>query len=148
MSEEINRENITVLFRTFEELARDEEKIHADFHGDWDQAKKALEAANSAVPLAKVVTVDPRVTAMFDALKKLAKLMPQRRSEIEKMSADLTDLATRASNVQRDHEALTAEHQALKLFKAAVAKRDERMHGFGALARRSQRFANAQLRKV
>jgi hypothetical protein len=141
-------EVVVPLFRTFAELARDEEQILADYHGEWSQAYKAYDAQSAvAVPLAKVVTDDPRISAMFAALKKLAKLMPERRAEIETMSADLTELAAGSATLKRrlaEQQALTSLSRSLQ---TAVAKCEGRLHGFGALARRSQRFANAQMRK-
>jgi hypothetical protein len=138
---------IVVLFKTFTELARDEEQIIADYYADWEQAYKVYDAAQSAVAAPLVVTDDPRISAMFAALKKLAKQMPERRSEIEKASADLTELATGSATSKRrlaERQALTSLSRSLQ---TAVAKCEGRLHGFGALAKRSQRFANAQMRK-
>jgi hypothetical protein len=144
-----NPEGIVVLFKTFEELARDEEQIIADYHGEWAQAYKAYDAQSAvAVPLAKVVTDDPRISVMFAALKKLAKQMPERRAEIETMSADLTELAAGSATLKRrlaEQQALTSLSRSLQ---TAVTKRNERLHGFGALAKRSQRFATAQLNRT
>jgi hypothetical protein len=149
MSESIEEENVVVLFRTFDELASDEAKIIAEYHQEWEQAYKAYDAAQSAVAasLAKVIPYDPHISKMFGALKKLAQEMPERRSEIETMSADLTELAAGSATLKRrlaEQQALTSLSRSLA---TAVTKRDERLYGFGALARRSQRFANAQARK-
>ena len=156
MSTEIDREKIVVLFKTFEDLHRDEEAILADFEKDWEGAFKVFEVARAAVlddkaVLAKVVDTTP---SPFDALKKsgrfaaLKKLDPGLAATIDEMSAKFAVVVAEHNRLKKE---ITAGREAIKNLncarRAAIIKRDERMFGFGALRRRSQRFASAHARK-
>jgi len=158
MSDATNKmENVIVpIFRTFEELQSDEDAILAGFEEDWQQAFKVFEGARDAVledkaTLAKVVDTEP---SPFAALKKsgrfaaLKKLDPGLAAKIDEMSAEFAVVVAEHKRLKKE---ITAGCEAINNLndarRAAISKRDERMFGFGALRRRSQRFASAHERR-
>jgi hypothetical protein len=148
MSDNINMENVVVIFRTFEELQRDQDLILADFEKQWQDAWDAFEVARDALraedeggTLAKVIA-----TPFFAArtLAALTKFDPSLRAEIDELSSQFAKVAAEHHRLTKQHEVLQNLESARK---AAIEKRDGRLYGFGKLARRSQRFASAHERK-
>jgi hypothetical protein len=119
--------NIVVLFRTFEDLQRDEQKIMKDYFAEWEAAYARFDVAQAAI------NGDNTALAKFaDADVSLAKAAVE--SSIRKYGdtgvADVGSVARLASDL-----------------KASVTKRDERLYGMSALAKRSRRFAMASERR-
>jgi hypothetical protein len=148
-------DNIVPLFRTFDELQANETAIAVDAVREWNEANQAYDAAMSKVAALKKnppgdISEDyPRTIA---ALKKMATQNPSAASTCNSMIQDLAaleihriDLASKLAISQAETDALAQLGAARK---AVIEKRDQRMFGFGALARRSQRFATAQLNKA
>jgi hypothetical protein len=147
--------NVVPLFRTFEELDHDEKQILADYHAEWEEAYKVYDAARAAIAadeamLKKIDTtpvIDGRISAACAAL---AKAMPAQRSEIESIPSELAGLAAGAKLLKREFDIRFAERKALNTLagsmKAAIAKRDDRLYGLGAIAKRSARFASSHNR--
>jgi hypothetical protein len=91
-------------------------------------------------------------TDIVAAVKKFAKLNPSSASTCAALIKDVAAIETRRIDLAGELAISRAETDALaKLISSrriALNKRDERMFGFGALKRRSQRFASAQLNRT
>ena len=149
--------NIVPIFKTFDELQHDHDEIRKDFENDWLEAFKIFDVARAAVldedkaTLAKIVDTEP---SPFAALKKsgalaaLAKFDPELSAKIDKMSSEFAVVVAEHNRLKKE---ITAGREAIKNLNdgraAAIQKHDERLFGFGALRRRSQRFASAHERK-
>jgi hypothetical protein len=121
-------DNVVVLFKTFEELQRDERQIVADLDGDLDEILRRCELAiigleGDSTELAKLGGAD----------QQLAKSAATRLL-FENHNCDT------AARMQAHNECLRAAIEARK-------KADKLMHGHGALCRRSARRAAAVARK-
>jgi hypothetical protein len=149
------KDNVVPLFKTFEEMQRDEEAILADFEKDWHGAFKAFEVASDAVlddeaPLAKVITTPAPLVALqkSGAIAALSKLDWSLAAEVETM---FKNFAAVSAEHRRLKKKIEAGHKAMQNLenarRAAIERRDERMFGHGALRRRSQRFASAHARR-
>jgi len=148
--------NVVPIFKTFDDLQADEQQILADLEREWNEANEVFDSAMAKTAvLKKDMPTDGDSSQGYHravaGLKALAKLNPSNASSCAKMIADLTD-------IEMSHRAVAAEMQnrlakkealvgLLRARNAAVEKRDQRLFGFGALAKRSQRFATAQLNK-
>jgi len=120
-------ENIVVLFKKFEDLQRDEQKILHEFCCEWEAAYKRFDVVQAAI------SGDNAALAKFDGTEvALAKSDVER--SIKKFGdtgvADVGSVAKLAADL-----------------KAAVEKRNGRLFGFTALGKRSMRFAMAQDRR-
>jgi hypothetical protein len=126
MSEPIKEEtNIVPLFKTFDELDRDEHAIALAFYNEWQAAYRRWD-------LVKVVLADDNVT--------LTKL------DVGDIELAMAKSAAGKFRSRRD-PTIGADAELAAALRAACEKRDARMFGFGALAKRSQRFASAQLNR-
>jgi len=152
--------NIVVLFKTFEDLQRDEDEIVADFQREWDDANAAFDLTY------KTITADEAALTKWAApayeppphfLKN-----PQRRAalnaldsklcaKLDAMYSNMVALAATQANLKKEISIELTKREAVTTLdnarKAALAKCNERMFGLGALARRSRRFASAQVGK-
>jgi hypothetical protein len=156
-NEEIDRENIVVLFMTYEDQKRDEEAILVDFILDWDAAWEKFETARdailygSAAPLAKVIdTSDSPLAALKKSgkLAKLAKLDPSLAKKVEAISNEFAIVEAEHVRMTKQFDARNSAIKNLEDAKrAAIDRRDRRLYGLGAVAKRSQRFANAHERR-
>jgi hypothetical protein len=156
MSNEINMENVVVLFKTFEDLKRDEDLILKECSAQWDDAFSAFEVARDSVlagdgaALAKVVDT----ASSFAALKKsgryaaLKKLDPSLCAKIDKISSEFAIVAAEHHRLKTEITAKLEVIQTLHNARAAaIEKRNDRLYGNTALARRSLRFAMASDRR-
>lgn len=150
----MTEDNIVPIFKTFDELQADESAIVTDLEREWAEANQAYDAAMERVAMIKKAPpgdISEAYTGTVTALKKFAKLNPPSASTCHKIIQDLAAIETHRIDLAGELAIARAENDAItKLIgarKAALNKRDERMFGFGALARRSQRFATAQLNK-
>jgi hypothetical protein len=120
-------DNIVVLFRTFEDLQRDEQKIMKDYFAEWEAAYKRFDVAQAAI------SGDNTALAKFDNTE-VALAKAEVESSIKKYGntgvAEVSSVARLASDL-----------------KASVTKRDDRLYGMSALAKRSRRFAMASGRR-
>jgi hypothetical protein len=146
--------NIVPLFKTFDELERDQLEIIEQFRTDWDAAWKTFEAARSAIETDKA------------ALAKLGDEPPDRSLTLAPLTKaepyasvykTYNDLVSEFARVKAENRRLKArlnielaKRQAVATLKmsreAAIRKRDERLWGHSTVAKRSARFANAQSR--
>ena len=120
----ISTENVVVLFKTFEDLKRDEDLILKEYAAEWEKAYVIFdmtEAAlnNDAGALAKFIGPDLALA----------------KAEAERLKSKYTAPETQAMVTL------------VKSLKAAVDKRNERLFGYTALAKRSLRFASAHGRR-
>ena len=150
----IGETNIVPLFKSFDELQADESAIATDVERDWNAANAAYDDAMAKVAALKKNPpgdISEAYAKTLSALKKMAKLDPSSASTCNKMIQDIAALEIRRIDVAGKLAISQAEKDALANLigsrKAAIEKRDERMFGHGALARRSQRFATAHANK-
>lgn len=124
MSANINMENVVVLFKTFEDLKRDEDLILREYAEEWEKAYVIFDMTEAAL------TNDSAALAKFGG-------------------PELTLAKAEAARLKSKYHA--PESQAMvtlvKSLKAAVDKRNERLFGVGEVARRSRRFAMASERR-
>ena len=120
-----NNEGIIVpLFQTFEQLQSAEQEIAADFFKDWHAAMACYEMRQA------VISGDTNELAKFDGAEvELAKAVVA--ESVKKYHSHGHTLIAMASS----QSTLTAE------LLAALDRRDERMFGLGAVAKRSARFS-------
>jgi hypothetical protein len=120
----ITEDNVVVLFKTFEDLKRDEDQILSEYEAEWAKAYSVWDMTNAAI--------DDDATAM-------AKFA----------GPEMTLAKTEAARLKAKYR--VPETQAMvtlvKSPKAAVEKRNDRLFGYTALARRSMRFASAHANK-
>jgi hypothetical protein len=145
---------IVPLFKSFDELQADESAIAVDVECEWNEANQAYDAAMSNVaalkrnPPGDICATYTKTTA---ALNKFASLDPANAATCYRMIQDLAALEKRRIGLEGDMAIERAEIDAARKLmdarKAVVDRRDERMFGFGKLARRSQRFATAQMNR-
>jgi hypothetical protein len=145
---------VVPLFKTFDELQADESAIAVDVEREWNEANQAFDAAMSKVAALKKNPpgdISEAYTGTIAALQKMAKQNPSTASTCATMIQDLAALEKRRIGLAGELAIARAETDALaKLIgtrKAVIEKRDRRMFGFGALAKRSQRFATAQMNR-
>jgi hypothetical protein len=152
----IEETNIVPLFKTYEELISDEKKILADCETESEAAFKAFEVARDAiisddVALAKVVdtTVSPLAALKkFSRYAALAKLYPALFAQIETMSNQFAVVSAEHKALKKQISTKREVIQTLEnARKAAIDKRDGRLFGLTALAKRSMRFASAHERR-
>jgi hypothetical protein len=150
----MTKDNVVPIFKTFDELQADESAIATDATREWNEANQAFDAAMSKVAALRKNPpgdISAAYTSTIAALKKLAKQSPATASTCNSMIHDLAALEKRRIEFVGELAISRAETDALsKLIgarKAALEKRDRRMFGFGALAKRSQRFATAQMNR-
>lgn len=137
---------ILPLFKKFEDLARDEEEIMADYVADWESAYEKFDRAQDIIR-----TMEARATEPF---KPLAKLEPENDSPaalLKAIRAEFAEVHAAHDRIKREievnRERVRANATLAASLKAAIAKRNERLFGLGAVAKRSQRFAQAHSRK-
>ena len=142
------------LFKSFDELQADESAIAIDCERDWNAANAAYDDAMAKVAALKKNPpgdICEAYTGTLAALKKLSKFNKSMASACSKMIQDIAAIEIHRIDLAGKLAISRAETDALsKLIgsrRAALEKRDRRMFGFGALARRSQRFATAQLNR-
>jgi hypothetical protein len=140
-------EKIVPIFLTFDQLQVEENAIHADLVKDWNAANEAYDAAIAKNLVLKKSAPDIDSQVAISGLRDFAKANPAQRDICEKLISDVRGIAISLHMAQVD----LAEKQAVfDLKKArcdAVERRDGRLFGFGALRKRSQRFASAQLNR-
>jgi hypothetical protein len=123
---EINMENVVVLFKNFEDLKRDEGQILKEYAAEWERAYVMFDMTEVAF------NKDETALAKFDG-------------------ADLALAKSEAERLRSSGSMTTAKVQALvtltKSLKAAVDRRNDRLFGHTALAKRSMRFASAHARR-
>jgi hypothetical protein len=125
MSEE---NKIVPLFKTFEEMQRDEEEILKDFAAEWEHAYVLNDMAFAAIEN------DETAMAKFAGQPEMALAKAEVERQESKYSGDtLARVKATAALAKR--------------LRAAVEKRDARLYGLSALAKRSMRFASAHARR-
>jgi hypothetical protein len=125
MTDAINTENVIVLFKTFEDLKRDEDQILSEYEAEWAKAYSVWDMTNAAI--------DDDATAM-------AKFAGPEMTLAKAEAARLKSKCNGSIAVANSGAMVTL----VTSLKAAVEKRNTRLFGFGALAKRSQRFASAR----
>ena len=130
MSANTMESNVVPLFRTFTELQHDQHQIMSDYFADWERAYEIWDIAKAAMDgdasaLAKFTQSDSAHVALA-------------KSEAHRSKTLYGDLAVAESR---------ALAKLVASLKAAVDKRNDRLFGHTALARRSMRFAMAQERR-
>jgi hypothetical protein len=143
------------IFKSFDQLQADETAIAVDVVREWNEANNAYDAAMSKVAALKrnpPGDISATYTKTIAALNKLARLDPANAATCYRMIQDLAALEKRRIVLEVDmaieRAELDAASKLMDARKAVVDRRDERMFGFGKLARRSQRFATAQLNRT
>jgi hypothetical protein len=146
---------VVPIFKTFDELRADESAIATDTERQWNEANQAYDAAMSKVAALKKNPpgdISDGYTTTMAALKKLANLDPSTASTCAKMIQEIAALEIRRIDLAGELAIARAETSALSQLvaarKAVIEKRDQRLFGFRALAKRSQRFATAQLHRT
>lgn len=120
------------LFRSFEDLQRDEQRALQDFGKEWTGAFATFDLAGIVVEKMKAALASAP-TAKNDT------------SEIGVAHSEEVDRLRKAYDIEAArHNALAALVEKLK---AAVERRNERLYGMTAVAKRSMRFASAQQRR-
>jgi hypothetical protein len=119
-----DEENIVVLFKTFEDLKRDEDKIIGEYEAEWAKAYSVWDLTRA------VIDDDKTELAKFAAAPELALI-----------KADV------AASVKKYKDTAVANAHATAVcaasLRAAVEKRNNLLFGYSALAKRSLRFASA-----
>jgi hypothetical protein len=138
---------IVPIFLTFDALQVEENAIHADLVKDWNDANEAYDAALAKSAALKKSAPDVDSQQVIAALRDFAKANPAQREICEKLIADVRDISIRLHMANIDLAEKRAIVDLQKSRCAALERRDGRMFGFSKLAKRSQRFASAQLRK-
>jgi hypothetical protein len=146
---------IVPIFKSFDGLQADETAIATDVVREWNEANAAFDDAMSKVAALKKNPpgdISAAYSSTITALKKLASQNPSTASTCRQMIVDLAALEKRRIEAVGETAIARAEIDAARKLvdarKAVLNKRDERMFGFGKLARRSQRFATAQLNRT
>jgi hypothetical protein len=120
-------DNVLPLFKTYEEMHADECEIHKQHYDDWHAAYRRWDLVNAA--------------------------LADDETELHKLAAGDTELQLAKSEAQRlkkQHGGIAeflADGELASKLRSLVEKRNERLYGLGALAKRSMRFASAQARK-
>jgi hypothetical protein len=143
----LDGDKIVPIFKTFDELQADETAIHADLVRDWNSANEAYDAALAKSAVLKKSAPDIDGQKVIAALRDFAKANPAQREICEKMISDIRGIAIGLHTAQVDLAEKQAVFDLKKARCEALERRDGRMFGFSKLARRSQRFASAQLRR-
>jgi hypothetical protein len=124
----MKEDNIVVLFKTFEDLKRDEDLILREYAEEWEKAYVVFDMTTA------VIHDDQTAMAKFAGPE-----MALAKSEAERLKS------------QYGGSIAVAESKAMvtlvKGLKAAVEKRNERLFGHTSLAKRSLRFAMAHERR-
>jgi hypothetical protein len=145
-----NMENVVPLFMTFEDLQSTEQTIWAEFCAEWDSAYKHYDEVIASLPACPPNPVIKfRKPKDADLSKALAQATtPAERREILAKALHEAKIAT--DHLTKQVEFNSAKHEALNTLiaslKAAVSKRNERLYGTTAVAKRSLRFATARNR--
>jgi hypothetical protein len=121
---EISMENVVVLFKSFEDLKRDEDLILKEYAEDWEKAYRIF---------------DMTTAALNNDAAALAKFVGP---ELALAKADAERIKSKFA--VPDVQAMVT---LVKSLKAAVDKRNARLFGCTALAKRSLRFASSHARK-
>jgi hypothetical protein len=147
--------NVVPIFKTFDELQDDETAITVDVVREWNEANDAFDAAMAKVAALKKNPpgdISAGYTRAVEGLKKLALLDPANASICYLIIQDLAAFEKKRIVLEGEHAIELAEKSALAQLldarKAVVEKRDERVFGFGKLARRSQRFATTHMHRT
>ena len=138
---------IVPIFLTFDQLQVEENAIHAELARDWNSANESYDAALAKNAILKKNAPDVDSQQVIAAIRDFAKANPAQREICEKLIADVRDISIRLHMANIDLAEKRAIVDLQKSRCAALERRDGRMFGFSKLAKRSQRFANAQLRK-
>jgi hypothetical protein len=128
MTDAINTENVIVLFKTFEDLKREEDLILSEYEAEWAKAYSAWDMTSAAI--------DDDATAM-------AKFAGPEMTLAKAEAARLKSKCNGSVAVANSGAMVTL----VKSLKAAVDKRNDRLFGYSALAKRSMRFALAHANK-
>jgi hypothetical protein len=131
----IQESNIVPLFKTFEELQRDEQEIIADFNAEIDAAQKLLDLTFTAL------RQDTEALRKFDSADQA----------LAKATADrlIADNRGRPALAKVDPDTIVAlakfdaKTVALTAVRDALLKRNHRIFGHDALSRRSARHTAA-----
>lgn len=144
---------IVPIFKTFDELQSDEDKIVSEYYAEYERANEAFDSAMAKTVMLKKSA--PRDDACggygraVKGLRALAKANPSQRATCEQMIADLGEIAMKFRIQLHKSRVELAERQAvadlLQARRDALEKCEGRLFGFRKLAKRSQRFASAQL---
>jgi hypothetical protein len=147
--------NIVPIFKSFDELQADETAISVDVVREWNEANQVFDAAMSKVAALRKNPpgdISDAYSSTIAAIKKLAKHNPSTASTCATMIQDIAAIEKRRIDFAGELAIARAETDALAQLigarKAVIEKRDRLMFGFGKLAKRSQRFATAQLNRT
>jgi hypothetical protein len=142
-----NTEKIVPLFCTFEQMQDDEKKIIAEYVEDWNVAYKAFDAAEAALPTTEQALA--KISHSQIAVPKSIVGTDLGRSFAEAVT-ELNKVSQQHRQLKADYSVTVAYAQAqaalVTALKTAVAKRNDRLYGLGAVAKRSLRFASADRR--
>jgi hypothetical protein len=151
----IKESNIVPIFKTFDQLQSDETAIAVDVEREWNDANDAFDAAMAKVARLKKAPpgdIGDDYNRTIAALKKFAQQNPSAASTCNSMIKELAAFEIRRIDVEGELAISRAETDALSRLvaarKAVIEKRDRRMFGHGALAKRSQRFATAHMHRT
>jgi hypothetical protein len=147
---------IVPIFKTFDELQADETAIQEELVRSWNEANQNFDIAMERVAWLKKNPpggdLSKAYTSTVAALKTFAELRPSTAPFCTSLVKAVGAIETKRLDVEARMAISRAETDALATLiaarKAAIDRRDEGMFGFGKLARRSQRFATAQLNKA
>jgi hypothetical protein len=148
--------NVVPIFKTFDQLQADEHAIHVELVRDWNNANDSFDGAMSKVAALKKNPpggeISTEYTGIVAGLKKFSKLNPSSASTCAELIRDVAAIEIHRIDAVGRLAISRAETNAIANLIAARAaalnKRDENMFGFGALKRRSQRFASAHLNRT
>jgi len=138
---------IVPIFLTFDQLQVEENAIHADLVKDWNAANETYDAAIAKTVVLKKSAPSIDSQQAISGLRDFAKANPAQREICEKMIADVREISIGLHKARTELAETRAAVDLQKARCAALEKRDGRMFGFSKLARRSQRFASAQLKR-
>jgi hypothetical protein len=112
---------IVPLFRTYAEMQQDECAIYKEHYDAWHAAYRRWDLVNAA--------------------------LADDDTELNKLAASDPEMALAKSDAERlrklYHPEISATAELASTLRKLCEKRNERLYGLGALARRSQRFASA-----
>jgi hypothetical protein len=120
-----DQENVVPLFKTFEELHRDEVAIYQEHYSEWHRAYARWDVTLAVLKNDNTALAKCAGNADFDIAKAEAQ-------SLKKQHGDLAEFY--------------ANSALIKQLRALVDKRNERLFGLGEVARRSARFASVQRR--
>jgi hypothetical protein len=146
-----NMENVVPLFMTFDDLQSTEQTIWAEFRAEWDGAYKRYDEVIASLPDRPASPVikfrKPSDAGLSNAMAHAK--TPAEKREILAKALHEAKIATEDLTKQVDFN--RAKHEALNTLigslKEAVSKRNEKLFGQTAVAKRSLRFATAHDRR-